>query len=525
MSIYEYREFQAEASEALLNDVEAGYDPLLAIPTGGGKTVIITRFIYLLLEKYPSLNVLILSHTESILKQDYETIKNIFMGIPIGLFCTGLNSRSIHKITLASVQTAYRVPFKFYDFDIVLVDECHMIPRKEESMYQKLFSGIKKGHTKIGLSATIFRRKTGYLHKGKGALFNKVSYDLTSLANFNMLIKEGFLCKLISRATDYELNCEGLKVTAGDYNQKAMSQRFDRKEITDIAIQEVVKYGENYKSWLIFAIDIDHAEHIKEKLIELGISTESLHTQSDNDRHVLAERFKYFDFRALVSVGMITTGFDAPNVDLIAMLRPTKSPVLHVQTAGRGTRPFPGKDHCLFLDFAGNTKRLGPINDVKVPDPKQKKKGKGEAPVKICDRCRCYCHIAATHCIVCGYEFPIKQKLTTRAGAEAIIADSPYEWIEVKDVFYSIHQKAGKPDSMRVQYTCGLTTVNEFVCLDHDGYAGHKARHWVKRRWNNGTEPPDNVRDLYDYSAFLDVPRKIKVKTNERYLSVYDLKF
>lgn len=525
--MYEYRHFQAEASEALLKDVEDGYNPLVAIPTGGGKTVIITRFIYLLLEKYPTLNVLILSHTESILKQDYETIKNIFVGIPVGLYCAGLDSRSIHKITLASVQTAYRLPYKFYNFDIVIVDECHLIPRKETSMYRKLFSGIKGSHVLIGFSATIFRRKSGYLHMGKDALFNKISYNLTSIDNFNMLIDEGFLCKLIPKATEYEMDCTGVKITGGDYNQKALSERFDKYQITDIAIREVIKFGEKYKSWLIFAIDIEHAEHIKDRLVELGIDAESLHTKSENDRHELTERFKNFEFRALVSVGMITTGFDAPNVDLIAMLRPTRSPVLHVQTAGRGTRPFPGKDHCLFLDFAGNTRRLGPINNVKIPDPKEKKKGKGSGgpPVKVCPQCMVYVPIAIEVCPICDYEFPLAAKLKTTASVEKIIEESNYQWLEVSDVEYSIHIKPGKPNSLRVMYRCGLNTVNEFVCLEHEGYAGYKAEHWVRRRWSNGTKPPQTVKELFELKDFLDVPRKIKIRSKDKYFTVYSVIF
>ena len=523
--MYEYRAFQAEASEALLKDVEDGFHPLVAIPTGGGKTVIITRFLYLLLEKYPTLRVLILSHTESILKQDYETITKIFAGVPIGLFSAGLGSKSINKITVASIQTAYRSPFKFFDFDIVLVDECHLIPRKEDSMYQKLFSGVKLSHTKIGFSATIFRMKSGYLHQGRGALFNKISIDLTSRENFNMLIEEGFLCKLISKATLYEMDTTGVKITGGDYNQKALSQRFDRNDVTDVAIKEIIQFGEKYKSWLIFAIDIKHAEHIKDELVKQGIAAESLHSDSDVNRHELTERFKNFEFRALVSVGMITTGFDAPNVDLIAMLRPTKSPVLHVQTAGRGTRPFPGKDHCLFLDFAGNTRRLGPINDITIPDPKKKKTKKGEMPVKICPNCRCYEHIAALVCSVCGYVFPIKVKLKPTASTTDIIAKDVYKWLEVKSAEYKVHQKAGKPDSLRVTYQCGLNQVNEFVCLEHGGYAGHKAQHWLNRRWLNGSPPPETVKDLFEYSDFLEVPRKIKVRTTDKYLSIYDVLF
>ncbi len=102
---------------------------------------------------------------------------------------------------------------------------------------------------------------------------------------------------------------------------------------------------------------------------------------------------------------MLTTGFDAPATDLIAMLRPTKSAGLYVQIVGRGCRLAPGKDNCLILDFAGNIARHGPIDAI---TPKRPGKGEPEdAPVKTCPECKSIVHAAVRQCPDCGYVFPL----------------------------------------------------------------------------------------------------------------------
>jgi DNA repair protein RadD len=113
-------------------------------------------------------------------------------------------------------------------------------------------------------------------------------------------------------------------------------------------------YGHDRRSWLLFCAGVDHACHASEAVRARGVSCATIfgHTpKAERDRIIAA--FKRGEVRALASMGVLTTGFDAPAVDLIAMLRPTKSTGLYVQMAGRGTRLAPGKDNCLVLDFAG----------------------------------------------------------------------------------------------------------------------------------------------------------------------------
>jgi DNA repair protein RadD len=522
--VYDYRQYQEDCEDALLKDILSDKDchPVIAVPTGGGKTKIIGGVIYKYLELNPTHNILIVSHTETIIKQDYEAIKIFFPGIYIGLYSSGLDSRSIEKITVAGIQSIYKKGDLFKDIDLCIVDECHTVPTKGNGMYRQFFNSIDV--IRAGCSGSPFRTGHGYVHKGRGALFNKLSYDLCTLDKFNQLIEDGYLTKLYSKPPELQLDTDGVKESAGDYNLKHLSEKFDRDSITNAAIKELILLGKNYNSWLVFAIDIQHADRINEKLINSGILSTVLHSRSNGDRHQIKDDFVNKRIRALVSVGMITTGFDAPNIDLIVLLRPTKSPVLHVQMIGRGLRICEGKTHCLVLDFSGNIMRLGPINNVEVPI-KGKKKGTGRPIVKTCPDCGCLHHPTLKICDVCGHTFVFKENLkTTHSENEVIQKTSEKKWLKVTNIYYRIHSKMGKPDSLRVIYMCGLYSLNEYICFNHVGYAKYKADNWVKFRWNLDRLPPD-VSILHQYSKYLRQPSEILIDTNAKYPIILDNKF
>ena len=521
---YEDRQYQIDAVTALLKSLyhDSRSHPIIAVPTGGGKTVILGKFIYKYLEWRPTHNVLVLSHTETIIEQDHEALQEFFPGIIIGLYSAGLGIKDVQKITVAGIQSAYKNPAAFGQVDLIIVDECHTVPSRGKGMYRK-FLKFHSNAIRAGLSATIFRTGSGYVHKGDGALFNRLVYDLCEMEKFNKLVKDGYLTKLFSKPPQNEMDVSGIKTSAGDFNLKDMSEKLDRDSITKTAVNELVKFGKNYKSWLVFAIDIDHADNINNELKKRGIHSLVLHSKSNNDRHEVKKMFKDGSVQAIVSVGMITTGFDAPNIDLIALMRPTKSPVLHVQMIGRGLRISPGKTHCLVLDFAGNVKRLGPINDIKVRE-KGKKNGNGKPIVKMCPNCGCIHHPSVRICDVCGHKFRFKQNLNTKAGQDDIIAKATTKWVKVTKVVYNLHSKKGRPDSMKVTYHCGLTTVNEYICYDHTGYAKYVADNWVDKRWTLHKRPP-SVKELYKYSEYLKTPSEVHIDVKPKYHKIIGSKF
>jgi DNA repair protein RadD len=523
---YEEREYQIACENILLKDVELqGVNPVAAVPTGAGKTKILASFIYKYLEKYPDKNILVLSFTENILQQDHVAISSFFQGINIGLFSKGLKSKTIMKITVAGIQSVYRKPELFDHFDIVIVDEAHAVTTKGNGMYRQFFDKVKC--IRVGLTGTPFRKAHGLIYEGEGAMFNKLSFDLCSLEGFNYLVEKGYLTNLISKPANYQMDTTGVKVSAGDYNIKQLSDKLDKDSITKEVVSELVKFGNNYKSWLVFAINIEHADNINNELNRLGIKSEALHSHMNGNRHELTQRFKNREIQAIVSVGMITTGFDAPNIDLIALMRPTKSPVLHVQMLGRGSRVYPGIDHCLILDFAGNLKRLGPINAVEIP--KKKGKRKGQPIVKTCPDCGCVYHPTVKVCVACGHEFEFKTKLTkTISNAPAVATKPKYippVWKTVDHVLYDIHEKASTGvEMLKVSYKCGIFTVTDYVCYDHIGYAKHLAYHWVRRRWDD-SPMPTSTQHLFLQAANLKTPKKILVDNNSKFTKIKEYKF
>jgi DNA repair protein RadD len=223
-------------------------------------------------------------------------------------------------------------------------------------------------------------------------------------------------------------------------------------------------------------------------------------------------------------MGVLTTGFNAPAVDLIAMLRPTKSTGLYVQMAGRGTRLAPGKENCLVLDFAGNVARHGPVDLVK-PKDKTNGEGDGEAPTRVCPECQTINALAARLCIECGYVFPVPEvQLEATATTRPILSTGRPEWVDVGAVTYHRHDKPGKPPSLRVDYHCGLVRHREWVCLEHEGYAGTKAAAWW-RRHDGSSEVPATVDEALARVDELRRPVQIAVRPSGRYTEVVHARF
>ena len=221
---------------------------------------------------------------------------------------------------------------------------------------------------------------------------------------------------------------------------------------------------------------------------------------------------------------MLTTGFDAPGTDLIALLRPTKSVGLYVQMVGRGTRLAEGKEDCLVLDFAGNTARHGPIDTV---DGRRKEPaGGGDAPVKVCPECEATNHASARRCVACDHEFPPPEvKVAPQAATNALLSiQQQAEWCEVTDVAYARHEKPGRPASLRVTYGCGLARHSEWVCLEHTGFPREKAMRWWTRR-AEGRPVPATVQDALAQAPGLRRPLAVQVRPVGRYAEIVAARF
>lgn len=489
-------------------------NPIVALPTGAGKSYCIADFVKWAYRNHKK--VLITSHVKEILDQNVKSIKD-YCGVEVG------SREDIKQITAVSIQSAFRMPSLFMDFDYVVVDECHRVSYDETSMYRRLFNAIKK--PVIGYTATYFRLGTGYIYGASpDHLFDDVVHDWTQKDKFVELVKLGYLCPLIAKSPGYRMDTSKIKMTGGDFNLKDLSDNFDRESVTDAILEEVMVRGEGRKQWLFFAIDMKHADHIAEWLNRRGKKTIVVHSKMEEygfDRDKVIADIKGFKYDAVVNVDILTTGFDHPAIDLIAGIRPTESPVLHVQMDGRGSRTFPGKSDCLILDFAGNHERLGPINDPLI---KVKGKGKegGEPPMKACPKCDTFVLAQSRKCPECGYIFPRQHGLTPSAYNAAIIDSGEPVWVIVDDITYERRAEFARPAALLVTYHCGDRKIRELICLEHKGFARDKARHWVTYR---GGEPTDTVAEIMPHVGSLKKASRIRVQRVGKYFNITESVF
>lgn len=538
MSKYVNRWYQDEAEHSIFNYFESGGrgNPIVAMPTGTGKSIVIANFMRKVFDLYPTQRIMMITHVKELIEQNAEKLVSVWPTVPLGIYSASLNSRNrILPIVFGGVQsiapaikkaiaTEDGTPLHLKHFgwrDLIIIDECHLFGPNEEAQYAYVINELKKINPNlkvIGFTATPYRLGQGML-TDEGGIFTDICYDITGMDAFNRLVEEGFISPLIPAPTQTKIDISEVGISNnGDYNAKQLQAAVDKDEITYNGVKEIVEKGYERKCWLIFASGVDNADHIASMLNSFGITATSVHSKiklAENNKRI--EAFKNGEVRALVNANKLTTGFDHPPIDLIGDFAPTCSPGRHVQKYGRGGRPSPdtGKVNCWVFDFAGNVPRLGPINDpVK---PRKAGKGGGEAPIRICENCGVYNHASARKCINCGIEFTFETKLFSMAGTDAIIkSDLPIiEYLDVQKVIYNLHQKTGSPPLIKVTYYCGLSTFNEWVCLEHSGFPAKKAHDWWRQR--HAEEPPATTNEALLKVSELRPPAQIKVWVNKKF--------
>ena len=536
------RDYQSASVEAIFNYFESGKtgNPIVVLPTGVGKSICIGEFIRQAFERYPSSRIMKLTHSKELISQNLSKLLAIWPTAPAGVYSAGLGRKDRHyPITFGGVGSVARAtPDHFGQVHLLLIDECHLVSQNESTMYQKIIAGLKEINPYlkvIGFTATHYRLGQGML-TDEGGLFTDICFDMSHLDAFNWFLDQGYLVPLHPKRVVAELDISEVRIHGGEYKQNDLQVAVDKDEITYAACQEMLEYGHDRNCWLIFASGIEHTIHVAAMLDSFGISATFVHSKMpDAERDKNLADFKAGKYRAIVNNGILTTGFDHPAIDLIGMLRPTQSPSLWVQMLGRGTRPDyasgfdlesqegrllaianSGKRNCLVMDFAGNTKRLGPINDPVLPKRKGKGGG-GTAPVKVCPVCETYNHASVRFCINCGAEFPKEVKIGYFASTAELVASSAVvtEVFKVDKVTYMPHHKEGRPDSIKVNYYCGLRLFKEYLCLEHEGFAGKKARDFWRERAEE--DPPETTAAALTRLDELRTPTHIRVWLKTKY--------
>jgi DNA repair protein RadD len=444
--------------------------------------------------------VLLLAHVKELLEQNAEKVRLLCPDIKVGLYSAGLGCRDTDdSIIVAGIQSVYKKACELGRFDLVITDECHRLSTTGEGTYRTFLQDAKVINPNIrviGLTATPFRLKGGLICKPENIL-NHVCYEV----GIKEMIVNGYLSPLKTRAGKSKVDLSGLQTRAGEFISSQAEEAMDTDWLTRNACKEIAELTENRNSVLIFTTSVAHCEHVAAEITKLtgtecGIVTGNTPA---TERAELLTRFKGEEVPAdlfgnlkpplkyLANVNVLTTGFDATNIDCVVLLRPTASAGLLIQAVGRGTRLHPGKKDCLILDFGGNILRHGPIDAIQI---KEQSTGSGEAPAKECPDCNSLIHAAYRNCPNCGYEFPEPERnnIDTKADTSSILSgeieDNTYQ---VKDIFYYVHTKRGAdedaPKTMRIEYEIGIcNSASEWVCPEHTGWARGKFEDWWKER-------------------------------------------
>lgn len=491
----ELRPYQQACIDAVYNHLQTrGDNPCAVVPTAGGKTPIMASICRDAVARWNG-RVLILAHVKELLEQTADKLRAVCPDVPFGIYSAGLNRRDTSQSAIvAGIQSVFKRACELDAFDLVMVDEAHLIPLEGDGMYRQFLADARIVNPQlriIGFTATPFRLKSGPICTPDGIL-NHVCYEI----GVRELIVKGYLCPLVTKAGITKADFTGLNIRGGEFVADEMESLMNDERLVEAACAETVAYAADRRAVLIFASGVKHGEHIVRILrdkhcIECGFVTGETPLK---EREAILNRFRQGELKYLCNVNVLTTGFDAPHIDCVALVRPTMSPGLYYQMVGRGFRLHPQKQNCLVLDFGGNVLRHGPVDALNVAAPGA---GGGEAPVKECPECQSVIAAGYARCPDCGFEFPPpnRQKHDPQAAKAGIltgqVTDEEYE---VQDVAYSVHAKRGAPEeaprSLRVTYRLGLNHwQSEFICVEHEGFARQKAEAWWRRR------SPDPVPD------------------------------
>ncbi len=307
--------------------------------------------------------ILMLTHVKELVEQNHAKYESY--GLVGGIFSAGLSRKENHyQVTFASVQSVAANLQQFKDeYSLIIIDECHRVSGEETSQYQRIIEQLReqnKGLKLLGLTATPYRLGMGWIYRYHYRGFVRSEED-----------KPFVHC--ISALTPNRL---------GEYAEKDVNELLNKHQrVTRAIIEQVVELALQRQAVMIFAATVDHAKEITGYLPQ-GHTALITGATDQRERDQLIQRFKQRQLKYLVNVSVLTTGFDAPHVDFIAILRPTQSVSLYQQIVGRGLRLDEGKTDCLVIDYAGNSFNLY------HPEVGEKKPSSDSEPVQVlCPGC------------------------------------------------------------------------------------------------------------------------------------------
>lgn len=387
--MFTLRPYQQQAIDNAISYFKKKKDPaVIVLPTGAGKSLVIAG-----LAKLAKGRVLALAHVKELVEQNHA--KYTSYNLAAGIYSAGLEQKdTTQKVIFGSIQSVARATDSFFDnFNLLIVDECHRISMDNDTQYMSVIQKLKDKNPDLrilGLTATPYRLGMGWIYEfnyqgevksREPRFFKQCVFELP----LEYMIRKNYLTqpvKIDIPVTSYdfsELTQSGRMYTMSEVEELLKKQ----KRLTPLIIKNIIDITESYhrKGVMIFSSTVNHAKEILGYLPK-GQAQIVLGDTESSERDRIVEEFKEKKFKYLVNVSVLTTGFDAPHVDVIAILRPTESVSLYQQIIGRGLRLNPGKQDCFILDYTGMS------HDIYAPEVGEKKPTEESVPVIVeCPKC------------------------------------------------------------------------------------------------------------------------------------------
>jgi DNA repair protein RadD len=387
--MYKLRDYQQDAVDCAVDYFRRRRDPaVIVLPTGAGKSLVIAE-----MARIARGRVLVLAHVKELVEQNHKKYESL--GLEAGVYSAGLNKKEItQKVIFGSIQSVARASDNFFqDFSLLIIDECHRVGLDEDAQYTTVARKLREANENLcilGLTATPYRLGLGWIfnesHKGvihtqEPRFFKRCVFELP----LDTLIRRGHLTppvKIDIPVTCYDFS--ELTETDKMYSAKQVEEIIRaQRRLTPLIIKNIIDITERYQRLgvMIFSSTVSHAKEILDYLPE-GQARLVIGDTEDSERDAIVEAFKARQFKYLVNVSVLTTGFDAPHVDVIAIMRPTESVSLYQQIVGRGLRLSPGKKDCFILDYTG----MG--HDIYTPEIREKRPTPEAVAVQVpCPAC------------------------------------------------------------------------------------------------------------------------------------------
>lgn len=547
--MFEPRKYQEESLDAVwryINICETY--PLVVAPTGSGKSIMIA----MLADKIASNGgrLIVTAHRKELLKQNAKAYRLVSGGQDYGFYSAGLKAKCTDKpVIFAGIQSVFKRATEFGDRQFLLCDEVHRIDSSKDTTQYMTFlkdlSSINRWFRCVGYTATPYRTGTGCIVEN--GIFGDIAHE-TEIWRL-MEMDPSPLARLVSKASIAKIDQSKLKIARGEFTESSMEEAFMEGDNVLDACTEMIAMADQQdrKHCIIFGVSVKHCTKIAEIIRDLtGEPVGEIYGHTlPLERDMTLRSFGEKKLRWMVNCNVLTEGFDAPHIDLVAFMRATTSPGLFAQGAGRGMRPAIGKESCTVLDFGANIERHGALTDKDYGKKKKKKDDDdaGVEPTKECPECESRCNISCVFCPTCGFMFDMKQAPNHEGASEKDLdimqPDTP-ETISVYGMEMYRHKgktdpETGvkKPDTLKAIYlkdpngafSNWRDCVSEWICIEHGGWAREKAEKWFKKF--SVADAPTVIEDVLEAQErhMMRIPVALTIKKDGKYFRILDHHF